>query len=78
MDLIKIEKDDYERYEELLLRRDAYRKEARAAQILYVREFGGEAAQCADHGDSAARQLYPDPHQNFFGGFLILNHVGTD
>ncbi len=40
MDLVKIEKDDYERYEELLLRRDAYRKEAKGAQILYVKEFG--------------------------------------
>ncbi len=40
MELVKIEKDDYERYEELLLRRDAYRKEARAAQILYGKEFG--------------------------------------
>ncbi len=41
MELVKLENNEYETYEMLLLQRDACRKEARSAQILYVKEFGG-------------------------------------
>ncbi len=39
-ELVKTDQNEYEEYEALLLQRDAYRKQARAAQILYIREFG--------------------------------------
>ena len=40
MDIIKIKNADYSRYEELLLRREQLRKEARINHGLYVKEFG--------------------------------------
>ena len=40
MEIIKVKNADYARYEELLLRRDQLRKEARIYHGLYVREFG--------------------------------------
>lgn len=40
MDLVRVGKGDYSRYEELLLRRDQLRKEASLLQKQYLREFG--------------------------------------
>jgi len=40
MDIIKVKNENYARYEELLLRRDQLRKEARIAEGLYIKEFG--------------------------------------
>lgn len=40
MDLVRVDKGDYSRYEELLLRRDQLRKEAGILQKQYLREFG--------------------------------------
>ncbi len=40
MDIVPVENDDYKIYEDLLFRRDALRKEAHAAQVMYIRKFG--------------------------------------
>ncbi len=40
MDIIPVENEDYKTYEDLLLRRDACRKDAGQAQTWYIREFG--------------------------------------
>ena len=40
MEIVRITDGDYAQYEELLLRRDRLEKEASAAQLEYIREFG--------------------------------------
>ena len=39
-EMIRLENDSYERYEELLIRRDVLRKEALHYEIEYIKEFG--------------------------------------
>ncbi|MGI6211794.1 MAG: hypothetical protein ACOYJJ_04380 [Anaerovoracaceae bacterium] len=40
MELIRIQGDDYDRYENLLIQRDNLRKDAGSIQIAYIKEFG--------------------------------------
>ena len=40
MELIKANTDRYEEYEQLLLKRDAYKKEAGACMTIYIAKFG--------------------------------------
>jgi len=40
MDIVPVENEEYQAYEDVLLRRDACQKEAQAAQVRYIREFG--------------------------------------
>ena len=40
MELIRIQGDDYDRYENLLIERDNLRKDAGSIQIAYIKEFG--------------------------------------
>ncbi len=40
MDIVPVENEAYKAYEDVLLRRDACRKEAEGAKVRYIREFG--------------------------------------